>query len=65
METMSISQELLIVLQLKKIGKNQTWLAKKLSTKKRTIYQPQVSLALSGRDPQLLAKISKVLMIKP
>lgn len=53
----TLSREYLIHLHLKRIHKSQSWLAKKLSTKKRKFYQPEISRALSGRDPVMLEKI--------
>ncbi|HOI30876.1 MAG TPA: hypothetical protein PLZ15_14110 [Melioribacteraceae bacterium] len=53
----TLSQENLIHLHLKRLHKSQTWLAKRLSTRKRKYYQPEISRALAGRDPLLLQKI--------
>ncbi|MFA5805552.1 MAG: hypothetical protein WC879_13015 [Melioribacteraceae bacterium] len=63
METNSISQELFVYLHLKKIKKSQSWLAKKISTSKRKYYQPEVSRALAGKDPQLLQIIFQSLRL--
>jgi hypothetical protein len=48
---------------LKSQRKNQRWLAKKISTKKRKYTQPEISRAINGRDMVLLKQIRRALKL--